>query len=311
VVFIDSTLDRARPHDASRAVELRMFGLTGVWIAIAAATCVPIGMFAYRMAVAADMMHAPRIVAGSAPADCSLAMGLKSSDRPDYVQIADAWEWTIQPWSVDRTAPMHRINTTNGAALPLCELRHGTTTRGWAEWVASEAFTKEQCWEAFAPTNRLFAYVLLYPPPLVTAGCHGTGPLAVPLPLSEPMRLMDWATALSRGEWHGAAANGSLTTLRIALGRPVFRTPRWAREMGMAWYNESSESPWFRDRIPLVLPFATDTPEERHRFFVTRMCIMMAVAAALLITSICVSVEIDRRGLCYPASPIPHAEMSG
>jgi hypothetical protein len=131
-----------------------MIGLTGVWIAIAAATCVPIGMFAYRMAVAADMMHAPRIVAGSASADCSLAMSLKSSDRPDYVQIADAWEWTIQPWSVDRSAPMHRINTTNGAALPLCELRHGTTTRGWAEWVASEAFTKEQCWEAFAPTNQ-------------------------------------------------------------------------------------------------------------------------------------------------------------
>jgi hypothetical protein len=194
------------------------------------------------------------------------------------------------------------------------------------EWFITSRDSEQQCWEAFVPPLvdggkyndnaprefQAFAFVLLYPPPSVVAACPGAGPLAVPID-SGQASLVEWAEALGRGEWHGAAEQGSLTTLRTALDRPWFRTP-WAHEMGWAWYSADPAAvaggvnvTWFNattaaatylwnsQRIPLVLPYAVPGPDLLYHKWHERLWVVLGLNMAVIAAAIVLECVPQRR----------------
>jgi hypothetical protein len=296
---------------------IAMFGLV---VALTMPIGTPLGLVSVRQHQAATMASEPRIVYGLDSGRCEPAVRVALDARPAYVQIANANEWTVRPWAEGQTEPRYRLtpaNATNATMYrPLCSLANATT-QAWAEWLASNRSQSEQCWEAFVPplsfddttpahyddnaprAFQAFAFVLLYPPASVFAACPGAGPLAVPVD-SGQASLMEWAVELGRGEWHGAAEQGSLTTLRTALDRPWFRTP-WAHEMGWAWYSADGSNAtlpswtpswyvdsaaaqtrlWLTSRIPLVLPYAVKNPAALQRAWYGRLWALLAIVIGL------------------------------
>jgi hypothetical protein len=298
-----------------------------VVIATSLSTSVPLALLASRSGQAKDMADDPRVLYGSTDATCRPASALAFGDWVSYVQIANAWEWTLRPWAEGHAAPTYRLplNATNGTFRPLCTLA-GNTTQAWVEWFITSRDSEQQCWEAFVPPLvdggkyndnaprefQAFAFVLLYPPASVVAACPGAGPLAVPID-SGQASLVEWAEALGRGEWHGAAEQGSLTTLRTALDRPWFRTP-WAHEMGrqwftaypaavaggmnVTWFNATTAAAtylWNSQRIPLVLPYAVQGPDVLYHMWNARLWVVLGLNMAVIAAAIVLECVPQRR----------------
>jgi hypothetical protein len=235
----------------------------------------PMGSLMVRLGQAGDMMAAPRVVDGSSPAQCQRAREHGLDQRPGEGQIAAASEWTVRPWAEDRTGPTQRANSSAGGLMPLCTLT-GNTTAAWVAWLLSSQSHGEQCWDVFTASSR---YVLLYPPASVVEGCAGVEPLAVPF----DSKHTEWARTLADGKWTEQAPKQSLTTLRTAIDRPWFHTP-WAHDEGRVWFNASDA--WLRDRIPLVMPYAIESPEQLWSQWANQLNIALGVVVVwfLIIT---------------------------
>jgi hypothetical protein len=280
----------------------------------------PVALVAARIAQAATLAKAPRVVFSAAV--CTDPSHFGFSDRPMYVQLENPWEWHIEPWAAGGPAAVD--NRTNGSQVPLCRVPPpGRAPRTWwadtylgnqtllaaLQLEFNESFAQAdgiQCTDRLVTSqlNR-YDFLMLYPPAELVAAC----PTATPLALAyDPTRadFNDTVGALwsSSADAARAAGAGKLTSFRTAVETTWFNVP-WAHEAGAAWfaaseaalngssaalrYNESAVASaylWERRRIPLVVPVVVPSPEDLKASWWIREYAFFGTAAAVMVLTL-------------------------